>query len=213
MRRFPSLQTLRAELTLCASNRQRVATCHSNRHILLQEICRLHGLTQMIGLATIRMSERGDRIALAELHAEAWRYAYRGIIPGVTLERMIARRGPSWWASRTGPRHRALLLEFDGRIVGYAMFGACRICSSPQMGEISELYVKPECHGTGFGRSLFVEVRRRLRARKLKGLLVWALADNDLACGFYEAMGGQERFRTFEMLGGVRLEKFAFHWA
>ena len=81
------------------------------------------------------------------------------------------------------------------------------------MGEISELYVKPECHGAGFGRSLFVEVRRRLRARKLKGLLVWALADNDLACGFYEAMGGQGRFRTFEMLGGVRLEKFAFHWA
>ena len=80
------------------------------------------------------------------------------------------------------------------------------------MGEISELYVKPECQGAGFGGSLFEEARRRLRARNLNGLLVWALAENALACGFYKAMGGKERFRTFETLGGVRLEKIAFHW-
>ena len=179
---------------------------------MLQEICILQSLLEMIGLATIRMAERGDRVALAELHADAWRYAYRGIIPGVALERMIARRGPAWWASRCGPRHRALLLEFDGPVVGYVLFGPCRIRNSPRMGEISELYVKPECQGAGFGGSLFEEARRRLRARNLNGLLVWALAENALASSFYEAMGGKERFRTFETLGGVRLEKIAFHW-
>lgn len=167
----------------------------------------------MIGTVTIRTSQRGDRGALAGLHAEAWRYAYRGIIPGVTLERMIARRGPAWWASRTGSRRRALLLEFDGRIAGYALFGACRTPVAGRTGEISELYVKPECHGAGFGRSLFEEAHRRLRARGLRALLVWVLAENDLACAFYEAMGGKVMFRTFEVLGGVRLEKIAYHWA
>ena len=165
----------------------------------------------MVGLTTIRMSEPGDRTVLAELHAEAWRYAYRGIIPGITLERMIARRGPAWWDSRCGSRHRALLIEFDKRIVGYVMFGPCRMHSSPPLGEVYELYVKPECQGAAFGRFLFGEARRRLHARHLNGLVVWALAENDLACGFYEALGGQARFRTSETLGGVCLEKIGFH--
>jgi ribosomal protein S18 acetylase RimI-like enzyme len=141
-------------------------------------------------LTTMRLSEPGDRTVLAELHAEAWRYAYRGIIPGLTLERMIARRGPAWWGSICGSGHRALLIEFDRRIVGYATFGRCRMRSQPPLGEVYELYVKPECHGAAFGRTLFEEARRRLRERHLTGLRVWALAENDLACGFYEALGG-----------------------
>jgi ribosomal protein S18 acetylase RimI-like enzyme len=167
----------------------------------------------MIGAVTIRMSESGDGAVLAELHAEAWRYAYRGIIPGLTLERMIARRGPAWWDSPRGARHGALLLEFEGRVAGYALFGACRIDGRGHTGEISELYLRPECHGAGFGRALFEQARRRLRARGLTGLLVWALAENTIACGFYAAMGGQRRFRTSETLGGVRLEKIGFLWA
>lgn len=166
----------------------------------------------MIDLTTIRLSEPRDATALAGLHAEAWRYAYRGIIPGIALERMIARRGPAWWDAIHGSGHRALLLEFDGRIAGYATFGRCRGRSDPPLGEIYELYVKPECHGAGFGRSLFEEARRRLRARHLEGVVVWALADNELACRCYAALGGRPRCSTFETLGGVRLAKLAFHW-
>src|SRR5918996_606118 len=44
----------------------------------------------MIG---IRWSTDEDCDRLAALHREAWRNAYAGIIPGVALERMIARRG------------------------------------------------------------------------------------------------------------------------
>lgn len=80
------------------------------------------------------------------------------------------------------------------------------------MGEIYELYVKPECHGAGFGRALFDAARRRLRGRGLRGLVVWALAENELACAFYQALGRQPRFKAFEALGGERLEKISFHW-
>ena len=97
-------------------------------------------------------------------------------------------------------------------VAGYATMGRNRARELPQQGEIYELYVNPECHGAGFGRALFDEARRRLRARGLNGLLVWALAENALACAFYRALGGQPRVRAFETLGGKRLVKIAFHW-
>jgi len=166
----------------------------------------------MIGLTTLRLARPGDADALAGLHAEAWRYAYRGIIPGITLERMIARRGPRWWDSPCGPGERALVLEFDGRIVGYASFGPARVRRDPRPGEIYELYVRPECHGAGFGRELFDEARRRLRAQGLDGLVIWALADNALACRFYAALGGRPQWRACARFGGKRLEQICFHW-
>ena len=49
----------------------------------------------------IRRARAGDAPALAAMHAAAWRYAYRGILPGLVLERMIAEHGEAWW--RRGP--------------------------------------------------------------------------------------------------------------
>ncbi len=160
----------------------------------------------------IRWSKPADTTALAALHRDAWRYAYRGIIPGISLERMIARRGPAWWRRMHRLGHRVLVLEFDNRVAGYATFGPCRTRSLPRRGEIYELYVRPEFQGIGFGKRLFGEARRHLRANGLAGLLVWSLADNDLACRFYMALGGRERIRGYQRIGGTRLEMIAFDW-
>ena len=160
----------------------------------------------------IRLSKPADSAALAALHGDAWRYAYRGIIPGISLERMIARRGPAWWERMHGSSHRVLVLEFDKRVAGYATFGPCRTRSVPPMGEIYELYFRPEFQGIGFGKRLFIEARRDLSESIFFGLLVWALADNDLACRFYTALGGRERIRAHERIGGIRLEKIGFVW-
>ncbi len=80
------------------------------------------------------------------------------------------------------------------------------------LGEIYEFYLKPEFHGNGFGKRLFAETQRHLHERGLRRFLVWALADNELACRFYAGLGGQVRMRTYERFGGVRLEKIAFLW-
>ena len=44
---------------------------------------------------------------IARVHDEAWREAYRGVIPGRELERMIVRRGPAWWRRADRRRHAA----------------------------------------------------------------------------------------------------------
>ena len=170
------------------------------------------GAPRMLGLINIRLSTRADSAALAALHRDAWHYAYRGIIPGVNLERMIAGRGPAWWGRMHRSGLRALVVEFDNRVAGYATFGPCRTRSLARRGEIYELYVRPEYQGTGFGKRLFGEARRHLRANGLAGLLVWALTGNDLACRFYTALGGRERMRGYQSIGGTRLEMIAFDW-
>ena len=45
-------------------------------------------------VVSIRHASPGDAEDIAFVHDVSWRDAYRGVIPGVELERMIARRGP-----------------------------------------------------------------------------------------------------------------------
>lgn len=160
----------------------------------------------------IRRSQAEDAPALAALYAEAWRYAYRGIIPGVVLERMVARRGPRWWRRMHGMGGATAILEFEGTPAGYATFGRSRLGSLGAGGEIYELYLKPEYHGAGLGRQLFRAARDELRADGLRGLVVRSLVANETACRFYRAMGGREFARSTERVGGTRLATVAFHW-
>ena len=60
----------------------------------------------------IRPARPKDASALAEVYAEAWRGAYRGIIPHLSLERMVARRGERWWKAALAERRPLLVLAF-----------------------------------------------------------------------------------------------------
>jgi ribosomal protein S18 acetylase RimI-like enzyme len=160
----------------------------------------------------IRRSVAEDAAALTALHAEAWRYAYRGIIPGLVLERMIARRGPGWWRRMSAVGGTTTILEFGKTAAGYATYGRSRFARLGAEGEIYELYLKPEFHGAGLGRQLFRAARNELRAAGLRGLIVRSLAENETACRFYRAMGGREFGRGSERIGGTRLAILAFHW-
>ena len=160
-----------------------------------------------------RWSTAADAGSLARVHQNAWRFAYAGIIPGVALERRIAARGPKWWQRIHRLGGRALVIEFDGRLTGYAMLGRCRSGDFGAAGEIYELYLEPTYHGAGLGRRLFGEARRLLRARSLRGLMVWSLADNDCGCRFYRALGGKDTARSVVRMCGVPLDQIAFGWA
>ena len=159
----------------------------------------------------VRAPTRRDAPALAALYAEAWRCAYRGIIPHLSLERMIARRGQAWWERALDERYPLLLLDFRGEVAGYATFGRSRLHRT--QGEIFELYLHPIYQGLGLGRRLFDETRTRLLDRRYKDLVVWALADNDSACSFYLGLGGKPIAEGAERFGQVSLRKIAFAWS
>ncbi|MDX7950413.1 N-acetyltransferase [Lichenihabitans sp. Uapishka_5] len=159
---------------------------------------------------TIRGAKAGDADAIAAVHDAAWRDAYRGIIPGRELERMVARRGPRWWRTAILRGTRLSVLDFDDLIAGYVSYGRNRVPSLPFGGEIFEIYLAPEFQGLGFGKRLFKAARRDLADHGYMSVLVWALADNDRALGFYERLGGRVVRRAEERFGDEVRGRVAF---
>ena len=161
-------------------------------------------------LITVRPARLGDASEIAATHDTAWRDAYRGVIPGRELERMISRRGAEWWRSAIRRGSRLLVLDFDESVGGYVSYGRNRMPSLPYGGEIFELYLAPEFQGVGFGRKLFDAARRDLAGHGLRSTLVWALADNDRAVAFYRRLGGYVVRRAPERFGDELRDRVAF---
>jgi len=160
----------------------------------------------------IRKAELRDAAAIAEVHHEAWMGAYSGIIPYRTLLRMVNRRGGEWWAGAIRRAASVLVVEIGGKVAGYATIGRNRARELPQQGEIYELYLKPEYQGIGLGSRLFKDSRKRLAGHGLKGLVVWALEDNQNAVAFYHGVGGRHVAEGVEVFEQKALKKIAFVW-
>jgi ribosomal protein S18 acetylase RimI-like enzyme len=161
----------------------------------------------------IRLARPEDAHAIADVHDAAWRLAYRGMIPGRELERLVERRGAKWWRHAIDRKTRIVVMAFGGVIAGYATYGRNRAASLPYQGEIFELYLRPEYQGIGLGKRLFNAVRRDLTGHDVKGMVVWALADNQRACDFYQRLGGIKIDAMVERFGDTKLQKVAFGWA
>jgi ribosomal protein S18 acetylase RimI-like enzyme len=152
----------------------------------------------------VRPARASDAAELAEVYAEAWSEAYSGIIPALTLQRMIVRRSAVWWREVVS-RRPILVLDVNGAVAGYASFAAAPGRAPRDAAEIQELYLKPEYQGIGLGARLFSTALKRIRGRGYARVLVRALAENERANGFYVRRGGRLIARTNENLGGRSL--------
>jgi ribosomal protein S18 acetylase RimI-like enzyme len=160
----------------------------------------------------LRHARFADARALAAVHEAAWLEAYRGIIPGRHLAKMIARRGPAWWENLIERRSQLLMLEVADAVAGYVHFGPARSLGWGLHGEIFELYVDPVHQGLGFGRRLFDAAREALERQGHRNLVVWALAENERACRFYVRLGGRGKARVRDRYEGRLVERVAFLW-
>ncbi|MET0575108.1 MAG: GNAT family N-acetyltransferase [Mesorhizobium sp.] len=160
----------------------------------------------------IRKAELRDADAIADVHHEAWRGAYAGIIPHRALNAMINRRGRDWWAQAIRRAASVLVVEVGGKVAGYATLGRNRARELPQQGEIYELYLRPECQGIGLGSRLFSAAREKLASHGLRGMVVWALEENSNALDFYAGAGGRDVAEGVEVFDQKALRKVAFVW-
>lgn len=160
----------------------------------------------------VRRAALDDAAEIAAVHDDVWRYAYRGILNGVDLERMIERRGPRWWTRAISRNVLILVVEVDCHVVGYATLGPSRLADLPFGGEIYELYVSPGFHGLGLGRRLFEAARELLAELDFDGLAVRVLKANDMAMRFYGRRGGRPVVESGERIGQTLLPVVVFGW-
>ena len=164
-------------------------------------------------VTAVRPARARDAEAVAAVHDAAWREAYRGVLPGRELERMIQRRGPEWWLQAMRRGARITVLDAGERIAGYATHGRSRSPQLPAAGEMFELYLDPPFQGLGFGARLFRASRAALTDRGLDGLCVWCLAENTRGVAFYRRQGGRLVARGRERFGEETRERVGFVWA
>ena len=163
-------------------------------------------------MITVRPARPTDAVALADVFAGSWRNAYTGIIPHAHLNHLIRTRDVAWWQKAIRRDSDILVLEAALTVAGYATLGKSRQ-SSKYQGEIYELYLAPVYQGQGLGEYLFEACRLALDERSLNGLIVWALADNDGACAFYDRRGGRAIGEIKEKFGPTSLPKIGFGWS
>ena len=128
---------------------------------------------------SIRRARSGDADRLSDVFDETWREAYRGIIPGISLERMISQRSSQWWVGAAQRNRPLVVVEIGDEIVGYAIYGQARGSALKAAGEIDELYILPAYQGLGLGRRLFRAIRNDLIDHGLTRIGVWTLTGNE----------------------------------
>jgi ribosomal protein S18 acetylase RimI-like enzyme len=163
-------------------------------------------------LAETRRAKPEDAHAISHVHEASWRNAYAGLVPYGALARMINRRDVKWWANAIRKSTLILVIEMDGKVVGYATLGPNRVSTFPHEGEVYEIYLLPEYQGIGLGSKLFADAMKELKQRSYKGAVVWVLSDNDPAISFYENAGGRAIANGSEHFDDKQLMKTAYAW-
>lgn len=134
----------------------------------------------------IRRAEDRDRPAIAAIHAESWRDAYRGVLPDSLLDDSIHDIMDDRWATQLiRPEDAVYVAEQDGAVVGFSATW------DGDSAYIDNLHVSKAARSQGVGRRLLAETARHfLRIGRVRAHLHVVTA-NARARTLYLALGGE----------------------
>ena len=160
--------------------------------------------------------DAADAAAIAALHVESWRSAYRGLLPDAFLDGPVVEDRTWLWRERLngGATGQQLVLKAvsSGELIGF-------VCVLPDNDalygpRLDNLHVKPLLKGAGIGSQLFRAaydwVGRTMPGRPMH---LWVIEDNLPARRFYDHHGGivAER-RTLEVVRGILVPELRYVW-
>ena len=162
-----------------------------------------------------RLANESDADAIAKLHAESWRSAYRGLVPDDYLDHdVFADRTMVWrvrFAATDGPPAVTIVAELDGTLAGFAH---SIIDEDAQYGTLLDnLHVRPDIKRLGIGRRLVAETAAWLEARGNEdGLHLWVFEANAPARNFYDALGGRISGKDISRTAGSSEPALRYYW-
>ena len=123
----------------------------------------------------------------AYVHYNAWKEAYTGLVDQAFLDSRT-------YEQSVQSAHRAFdngyvtyIAVENGKVIGFADFGAYRGEDIANAGEVYAIYLLKEYYGKGAGTALMNEALSRMN--KYERAAVWVLQGNERAIGFYRKCG------------------------
>jgi ribosomal protein S18 acetylase RimI-like enzyme len=144
----------------------------------------------------VRRATRADVPGIARVNVEAWRHAYRGIVPDSFLDTMdVARREQGWsrWVSMPSPDAVFVATNDGDDVVAYSAVCAVRDDADAHparpTGELVAIYADPSVVGTGAGHAVHEAGVAELVVAGFRHAVLWVFEDNAAARAFYERHG------------------------
>jgi ribosomal protein S18 acetylase RimI-like enzyme len=163
----------------------------------------------------IRPAREGEVAAIARVHDACWRDTYTRMVPDTVIAGSRLADREALWAvllARPAAERCAIVAEDRRRIVGCAWGGPEESGDPVYRAELLGLYLLRDYRGLGLGRALLGAAVCSLRAQGYHNLMLWALADNTAACGFYRALGGELLRERDGDMRGFPIREVAFGW-
>jgi ribosomal protein S18 acetylase RimI-like enzyme len=167
------------------------------------------------GMVHLRRAHENDARAIADVHVETWRRAYRGLVAQEVLDSLNVDNRERFWqrslAAMPADR-RPWLAEADSGVVGFVSAGAAEDDDAkPTTGQVYAIYVSSDCWDRGVGRNLLGHAERDLGVRGYVEATLWVLATNERAREFYEKAGwSADGSEKTEMFGGAELHEVRY---
>lgn len=164
----------------------------------------------------LRQASQHDAAAIAKLHADSWRSAYRGILSDDYLANRVNAERVALWHDRfaaSAVKPMFVIVAATGDVLeGFA-------CIFPQEDPIfgsflDNLHVAPSRTGQGIGKLLLAESARHLLSiGKVGGLYLWVMEQNKRARQFYARAGAVEvETKVLPMPDGGRHPEVRCYW-
>ena len=168
------------------------------------------------GAVRYRRAAHDDARAIAALHAESWRVAYRGALRDEFLDGDVVQNRNIVWDDRlaTPAANQLVIVAEEGdRVIGFACaYGR----DDARWGTLLDnIHVRRERHGQGTGRRLLSDVATWCRAKYPgSSLYLWVLEQNSQARRFYERLGASDREGDVWLPpGGGEVKRRRYAWS
>ncbi|RSM83615.1 GNAT family N-acetyltransferase [Kibdelosporangium aridum] len=149
-------------------------------------------------LTLVREARKQDAASIGEVHAEAWRVAYRDLFESKFLAAQVEIRRGQWADMLGDPKLPGTLLvaERGHRVVAFSHFGPAE--EGDGKGEIFACYARPTAWGTGVASTLLQRVQETLADQRHRDIRAWTLSGANRSRHFYRKEGFRESGRRRE---------------
>lgn len=161
----------------------------------------------------IRPATEDDAPAIARVHVDTWRTAYRGIVDGAYLRSLSY---PDFEKRRrqrlATPGTITFVAEVRGKVVGFATAGPNRDLDTEYDTELYAIYIRKAFARKGLGSALVAAVARGLSDAGHRAMVLWVLRDNAPSRRFYESLGGTLAGEKSSRFGSQDLPHAGYGW-